>query len=425
MKKNPLSLHLRTILKAQKSAMASFRMIESSRARNMTMVMLFLKYLSDHQSEIISIPPHTLYNALYEKREVPFLDELIQVGFQELAAANPQHLLGVFDGIDFRTPPGLKPEIWMESLKDLLESFYPLNLENPSFLSELYDELLDPQVMKESGSFFTPDDVADLLTSLLEPEAGDTICDPTCGIGSLLIACGKYLHQKGIKKVHLYGQELSFPNWIVGKLSLLLHGMDGTLLQGNTILNPLLVDEKGKLLKFDVIVGNPPFSSKTWGMKTVLNDPHNRFYRGLSHENRGDLAFVSHIVETMKTQGGRAGIILPYGPLTREGNEREIRQAFVNENLVDTVISLPDNLFPGTHAVAILILKRGRKNEQVLFINASHESKRKGKRQELTREGMKRILSIFKRRINKKPFARLVSNEELLKDPNLDPRLYV
>ncbi|GAM72616.1 type I restriction-modification system [Vibrio sp. JCM 19236] len=201
---------------------------------------------------------------------------------------------------------------------------------------------------KSAGEFYTPPEVSDLLSILLEPQQGDSICDPACGSGSLLMKCGKQVQNNyaGSKQYALFGQEAIGSTWSLAKMNMFLHGEDNHRIEwGDTIRNPKLQDKEGGLMHFDVVTANPPFSLDKWGFEDASNDHFGRFRRGIPPKTKGDYAFISHMIETLKPQTGRMGVVVPHGVLFRASSEGKIRKQLIDENLLDTVIGLPEKLF--------------------------------------------------------------------------------
>ena len=172
------------------------------------------------------------------------------------------------------------------------------------------------------------------------------ICDVTCGSGSLLIKSGK---EVGNNNFSLYGQEVNGSTWALAMMNMFLHGFDNAVIRwGDTLRNPKL-KTNDKLMKFDTVVANPPFSLDKWGAEEAASDPYNRFWRGIPPKSKGDWAFISHMLEVADDQSGKVGVIIPHGVLFRGGSEGKIRQYILeNEHTLEAVIGLPANLFYGT-----------------------------------------------------------------------------
>jgi type I restriction enzyme M protein len=216
-----------------------------------------------------------------------------------------------------------------------------------------------------------------LLAKLVQPRPGDRICDPACGSGSLLIQVAEEVREADgspSRNFSLFGQESNGSTWALSRMNMFLHEMDSARIEWcDTITNPKLIEDD-KLMKFNVVVANPPFSLDKWGADFASHDPYQRFWRGIPPKSKGDYAFISHMVEVALADEGRVGVIVPHGVLFRGGSEGIVRQKLIEENLLDAVIGLPVNLFFGTGIpAAILLFHKGRQTTDVLFIDASRE----------------------------------------------------
>lgn len=386
--------------------------INSSQYMDYILVMLFVKYLSDLWSdrkaeyekkyngdpvrveramarERFVLPPEAHFDHLYSKREEANLGDLINTGLAAIEDANRGKLENVFRNIDFNSEATLgKPKDRNHRLKHLMEDFRGLDL-RPSrvggadVIGDAYEMLIGwfaAGAGKKAGEFYTPPEVSTLLTRLLKPQPGNRICDPACGSGSLLIKMGRYVGEhQGSNDFALYGQEANGSTWALCKMNMFLHEADQATIEWcDTIKSPALI-EGDALMKFDVVVANPPFSLDKWGdpAKVGEDKPFNRFHRGVPPKSKGDYAFISHMIETALADVGKVGVIVPHGVLFRGGKEGVIRRKLIEENLLHAVIGLPANLFYGTGIPAvILVFDKGRTDRgerDVLFIDASRE----------------------------------------------------
>ena len=228
---------------------------------------------------------------------------------------------------------------------------------------------------------YTPRPVVRLIVELLEPEEGMRICDPTAGSGGMLIYAAQYVKEHGGDQhnLALHGQERNLGTLAAGKLNLLLHGLrSGRLEPGDIIAEPQLKDGSGRLLSYDRVIANPPFSLKNWGHDFAPNDPHHRFdrYGAIPPRTRGDLAFLLHMLAVTNARG-MVGVVMPHGVLFRGGAEGKIRRGIVEADLFEAIIGLAPNLFSGASIpVAICVLNKDKPAERrgkVLFIDANQE----------------------------------------------------
>jgi type I restriction enzyme M protein len=252
---------------------------------------------------------------------------------------------------------------------------------------------------KKGGEFFTPHEISVLLAKLMKPETGARIYDPACGSGSLLITVAEEVpFRKGtaIRDCSLYGQESNGGTWALAKMNMFLHEMDAAQIEwGDTINNPKLI-EGDHLMKFDIVVANPPFSLSKWGYEAADDDIYKRFTRGIPPKTKGDYAFILHMIDSAVEGSGKVGVIVPHGELFRGGSERKIRESLIRENLLEAVIGLPSDLFFGTGIpAAILIFNKGKVHKDVLFIDASKEFEPGKKQNKLREPHMDKVLSAY------------------------------
>lgn len=452
------------INKAVWGACDTFRgTVDPSIYKDFILTMLFLKYISDvHRdkyeelskqfdgneqmieammgSQSFKIPVGATFWDLYEKRHQAGNGTRIDTALHAIEEANGAKLKNVFQDISFNTDKLGDEKQKNEILRHLLEDFGKEKLDlRPSRVGSLdvignaYEYLIKHFAAssgKSAGEFYTPPEISDLLAVLLEPQEGDQICDPACGSGSLLMKCGKQVQKRfnGSKKYALFGQEAIGSTWSLAKMNMFLHGEDNHRIEwGDTIRNPKLQDNNGGLLHFDVVTANPPFSLDKWGHDNAANDTWGRFERGIPPKTKGDYAFILHMIETLKPQTGRMGVVVPHGVLFRGAAEGAIRQKLIEENLLDAVIGLPEKLFFGTGIpAAILIFKKHKTTHDVLFIDASHEFQSGKNQNKLTEEHLAKIVDTYGNRETVDKYAYLASLDEIKEnDYNLNIPRYV
>jgi len=381
------------------------------------------------------------YYSLYDRRNEPNIGDLINIVLDAIEEANKQKLEGVFRNIDFNSEANLgKTKDRNRRLKTLLEDFHKPQMDmRPSRVSEdvignTYIYLIGrfaSDAGKKAGEFYTPHKVSELVAKLASPKKGDRICDPACGSGGLLIEAGRAV---GDKNFALFGMESNGSTWALARMNMFLHGADGARIEWcNTLTSPALV-EKDRLMKFNIVVANPPFSLDKWWDDEQETDRYNRFWRGMPPKSKGDWAFISHMVETALEKEGRVAVVAPHGVLFRGAAEGRIRQKMIEENLLDAVIGLPANLFPTTSIpVAILVFDRSRekggknaKRKDVLFIDASREYVSGKNQNTLSEEHIRKILSTYLKRKEIEKYAHVASLEEITEnDFNLNIPRYV
>jgi type I restriction enzyme M protein len=422
--------------------------VDPAEYKNYILVMLFVKYISDvwrdHRDQLVEkysgdeervqramryekfrLPAGCDFQTLYDQRNAANLGEIINIALDAIEEANKQKLEGVFRNIDFNSEAALgRTRQRNERLKNLLNDFSDPRLDlRPSRVGDLdiignaYEYLIGRFAAgagKKAGEFYTPPEVSTLLAKLLAPQPGDRICDPACGSGSLLIKCAR---EVGSNDYALYGQENNGSTWALAKMNMFLHDVASARVDwGDTLRTPTLVDGD-HLMRFNVVVANPPFSLDKWGRAGAEKDRYSRFFRGIPPRSRGDYAFITHMIEVTYIdphQDGRVGMIAPHGVLFRGGTEGKIRRKLIEENLLDGVIGLPSNLFYGTSIPAVILLfKRQRSDGKVLFIDASRECGQDKAQNRLRSADVERILTVYHRRQSVEKYAYLANFQEI------------
>jgi type I restriction enzyme M protein len=381
------------------------------------------------------------YYSLYDRRAATNIGELINIVLENIEESNKQKLGGVFRNIDFNSEANLgQTKDRNRRLKNLLEDFHKDELDlSPGRASEdvignTYIYLIErfgADAGKKAGEFYTPHKVSELVARLASPKAGDTICDPACGSAGLLLEAARAV---GDGNYALYGMEVNGSTWALARMNMFLHGIDSPRIEWcDSLTNPALV-ENDRLMRFNVVVANPPFSLDKWGAEEAAKDRYNRFWRGLPPKSKGDYAFISHMIESALEKEGRVAVVVPHGVLFRGGAEGRIRQKLIEDNLLDAVVGLPANLFPSTSIpVAVLVFNRARekggslhRRKDVLFIDANRDFQAGKNQNSLLDEHIEKILSTFKKRAEIEKYSHLATPEEIAgNDYNLNIPRYV
>jgi type I restriction enzyme M protein len=442
--------------------------IDSTLYKDYILVMLFVKYVSDiykeHKNALMAkyhndkemverqmrrerfvLNEHSTFDHLYDKRTASNIGEVINKALADIEEENKAKLRGVFRNIDFNSEIVLgQTKDRNAMLKTLLEDFSKIDLSPSRLIGEdvignSYEYLIAnfaSDAGKKGGEFFTPSEVSELLSRLVKPQENDRIYDPTCGSGSLLI---RAFNKVKSGKAQIYGQERNGQTHSLCRMNMFLHQVDDAKIAwGDTIANPLHLEDD-KLMKFQVIVANPPFSLDKWAMGFAGEsngdfkmeaglDPYKRFAWGVPPTSKGDYAFVLHMLNSL-SEGGRMGVVLPHGVLFRGSSEAKIRQKIVEMNLLDAVIGLPANLFFGVGIPAvILVFKQNRNRNDVLFIDAAQDGMyEKGKNQnKLREEDLVRITNAYDKYEQSDKFSYVASVQEIKdNDFNLNIPRYV
>ena len=342
--------------------------------------------------------------------------------YQAIEAANPQRLQGVFGNAAW-TDKAQMPD---ETLKNLIEHFskHTLSLANvpEDELGNGYEYLIK-QFADDSGhtaqEFYTNRTLVHLMAQMLEPKAGETIYDPTCGTGGMLISCLAEVKRNGgdTRTIGLYGQELINITAAIARMNLVLHGVsDFDIRSGNTLHEPALI-EGDRLKTFDVVLANPPYSIKNWNREAWKSDQWGRNFLGTPPQGRADYAFFQHILKSMAPKTGRCAILFPQGVLGRN-EEAEMRRKLIDMDLLECVLGLGPNLFYNSPMEAFVLICRSAKPSdrkgKILFINAVKEIARGDKQYLLKAEHQEKILNAYQSFRDQPGFAAVVTNEDTL-----------
>jgi len=446
------------------AACDTFRgLIDASEYKDYVLVTLFWKAISDTWSEHCGemkaryggdearllrrmdrerfvLPKGASFQDVWESKDADNLGELIDIALDAIEEANKTKLDGVFRNISFNSANKLgETKDRNRRLKNLLGDFKdldlrPKHLAKGDIIGDAYIYLIErfaSDAGKKAGEFYTPRQVSRVLAKLVAPQEGEKIADPACGSGSLLIEAAQ---EVGSKNVMLYGQEVNGGTHALAKMNMFLHDIDGARLEwGDTLNNPKLIEDD-KLLAFDVVIANPPFSLDKWGAENAAHDNYKRFHRGVPPKSAGDWAFITHMIETARQRAGRVAVVVPHGVLFRSGAEGKIRQKVIEENLLDAVVGLPGNLFQSTAiAVAVLVFDRRREaggpraeQQDVLFIDASRDFQPAKTQNVLLDEHIAKIVDTFKERKSVEKYSRSVPHSEIEEnDFNLNIPRYV
>ncbi len=343
--------------------------------------------------------------------------------FEELEAEN-SFLEGVMTTVDYNN----KERLPDNKLRMLLSHFSKYRLRNsdferPDLLGAAYEYLIKQfadSAGKKAGEFYTPSEVVKLIVRLLDPKEGMSCYDPTAGSGGMIIQSIHHVESKGgnPNNMQLFAQESNLGTWAICKMNMMLHGVLGAKIwKGDTIRNPRNLDESGRIMQFDRVLANPPFSLKNWGLEDVQEDGFHRFEYGLPPQSYGDLAFVQHMVASLKLNGKMATVV-PHGVLFRGASEGNIRRGMIEKgDIIEAVIGLPAKLFYGTGIpAAILVINKNKdasRKGKVLFIDASNEYEEGKNQNRLTDENIAKIVDAYNKFEDVEKYASVVTKEQL------------
>ena len=358
-------------------------------------------------------------------RETPVnVGNALQRALREIEKANPDTLYAVFGDAQWTNKDRLTDAL----LKDLIEHFSRLPLGNrmvtSDVLGDAYEYLIKKfadATNKKAGEFYTPRSVVRLMVDMLDPKEGDSIYDPACGTGGMLLAALQHVHDLhgDTKRLwgKLFGQEKNLTTSAIARMNLFLHGIeDFQIVRGDTLRNPAFF-EGDRLATFDCVIANPPFSLEKWGEEVWINDPFGRNFAGLPPSGSGDFAWVQHMVKSMAEITGRMAVVLPQGALFRKGVEGEIRRKLLELDLIEGVIGLAPNLFYGTGLAACILVLRKRKpadrKGKVMIADASSLFRRGRAQNYLEPEHGAEILGWYQAFTDVQDRVRIVSTNEI------------
>ena len=353
---------------------------------------------------------------------------------RNIEKANPDTLYGIFGDASWTN----KNRLSDETLINLIEHYsqYKLNLGNipDDKLGNAYEYLIK-EFADDSGhtaaEFYTNRTVVTLMTKIMDPQPGESVYDPTCGSGGLLLNCALHLKSEGkeYRTLKLYGQEINLITSAIARMNMFMHGIEEfSIVRGDTLANPAFL-HSDELKKFNVILANPPYSIKAWDQKAFTNDPYGRNLWGVPPPGCADYAFQQHIQKSLDTDNGRSISLWPHGVLFRD-SEEEMRRKMIEEDLVECVIGLGPNLFYNSPMEACLLITKTNKSEdkkgKILFINAVNEVKQEKAMGFLELNHIDKIFKAYQNFESQVNFATLMSNDEVLNNKgNMAINLYV
>jgi type I restriction enzyme M protein len=389
----------------------------------------FAAYPENHRFQI---PPKAHWREI--RKAAKDVGRALQSALRAIETANPDKLQGIFGDAQWSNKERLPDAM----LRDLVEHFSSLELTVANLpedeLGQGYEYLIK-KFADDSGhtaaEFYTNRTVVHLMTEMLEPESGESIYDPTCGSGGMLLSSIAHLrrHGKEWRNVRLFGQERNLMTSSIARMNCFLHGIeDFRIERGDTLSDPKLV-ERDRLMRFDLVLANPPYSIKQWDREAFASDPWGRNVFGTPPQGRADYAFWQHIVQSLSPKRGRCAILFPHGVLFRQ-EEAEMRKKLVEADLIECVLGLGPNLFYNSPMEACVVICRAAKPKarrgKILFINAINEVTRERAQSFLTDAHLQRIVSAYEAFKDEPGFAAVASLANIrAKEANLSIPLYV
>jgi type I restriction enzyme M protein len=363
--------------------------------------------------------------------------QALQKAMRGIEKANPETLYSIFGDAGWTNKDRLPDSL----LRDLIEHFSSISLGNEDAQSDVLGQSYEYLIKKfadltnkKAGEFYTPRSVVRLMVNILDPKEGESIYDPACGTGGMLLEAVHHVRQNHGDDRTLWGklfaQEKNLTTSAIARMNLFLHGAsDFQVIRGDTLRQPAFFSGDN-LATFDCVIANPPFSLEKWGDEVWTKDPYGRNFAGMPPAKSGDYAWVQHMIKSMAPATGRMAVVLPHGALFRMGKEGEIRRKILDMDLVEAVIGLGPNLFYGTGLAACILVLRQRKKKdrkkKVLILDASREFKTGRAQNELLPEHVERIYQWFRDYQDVEGVARVTSLEDIAaNDYNLNIPRYV
>ncbi len=403
----------------------------------------------DHKLVRFYIPPEARWDSI--RRITAGLGQYLTDAMRAVARENPK-LQGVIDTVDFNATAAGQRILDDPPLAELIQvlSRHRLGLKDvePDVLGRAYEYLLRKFAEgqgQSAGEFYTPREVGILMARILEPQPGMTVYDPACGSGGLLIKCHlRLLETRGVQQngrrvlppdvapLRLFGQEINPSTFAIARMNAFIHDMEADIRPGDTMRRPAFTDEAGRLRQFDLVVANPMWN-QNFPQDVYENDLYERFRFGTPPSSSADWGWVQHMVASLR-DGGRMAVVLDTGAVSRgSGNqgsnrERDIRRAFVEADLIEAVILLPENLFYNTTAPGIiLVVNRARRHPgQILLVNASRLFAKGRPKNYLTDEHIEQVAELYHAWRAEPGLSAIITRQEAARnDYNLSPSRYV
>ena len=350
--------------------------------------------------------------------------------------ANPDTLYGVLSMFSSQKWTN-KQNLTDGKIRDLIEHLSTRKLGNKDYPADLMGDAYEILLKKfaddskaQAGEFYTPRSVVQLLIRILDPKPGESVYDPACGSGGMLIEAVHHMNHSNLCCGKIFGQEKNVTNAAIAKMNLFLHGAaDFNIMQGDTLREPKIL-AGGELAKFDCVIANPPFSLEKWGSVEWSSDKFGRNIWGTPSDSCGDYAWIQHMIKSMGPGNSRMAVVMPQGILFRGNEEGNIRKKLVESDKVEAVVTLGDKLFYGTGLSPCFLIIRNLKpaehSSRILMIDATKILTQKRAQNILSQEDVDRIFQLYTDYKDVEDYAKVVTLDDVkAKDYNLSPNRYV
>lgn len=350
--------------------------------------------------------------------------------------ANPDTLYGVLSMFSAQKWTD-KKNLSDGKIRDLIEHLSTRKLGNKDYPTDLMGDAYEILLKKfaddskaKAGEFYTPRSVVQLLVRILDPQPGESVYDPACGSGGMLIEAVHHMNHSSLCCGNIFGQEKNVVNSAIAKMNLFLHGAsDFNIMQGDTLRNPKIL-QGGEVAKFDCVIANPPFSLEKWGSVEWSSDKYGRNIWGTPSDSCGDYAWIQHMIASMAPGKGRMAVVMPQGVLFRGNEEGRIREKLVKSDMVEAVVTLGDKLFYGTGLSPCFLIIRKMKpaahSARVLMIDGTKILTPKRAQNILEQKDVDRLYELYVNYENTEDFSQVVTLEDIAsKGYDLSPNKYV
>ncbi|MEI8041001.1 MAG: class I SAM-dependent DNA methyltransferase [Verrucomicrobiota bacterium] len=390
------------------------------------------RYASGREQHRFQIPPEAHWREV--RQAAKNVGAALQSAMRGIETANPDKLYGIFGDAQWTNKDRLSDAM----LRDLVEHFSTLELTVANLpedaLGQGYEYLIKKfadDAGHTAAEFYTNRTVVHLMTEMLDVQPGESVYDPTCGSGGMLLSCITHLRRlkKEWRNVRLFGQERNLMTSSIARMNCFLHGIeDFRIERGDTLSEPKFV-QGDRLQRFDVVLANPPYSIKQWDRDAFASDPWGRNLYGTPPQGRADYAFQQHILQSLNPKTGRCAVLWPHGVLFRQ-EEADMRRKLIEADLIECVLGLGPNLFYNSPMEACVVICRTAKPKvrrgKILLINAVNEVTRERAQSFLTDDHIEHIVNAYEKFADDPGFARVVTLEEIrTKDGNLSLPLYI
>lgn len=392
------------------------------------------EYASLPEQHRFDIPDGCHWKDIRERTEN--LGSAIVGAMRGIELANPDTLYGVLSMFSSQKWTN-KQNLTDGKIRDLIEHLSTRKLGNKDYPADLMGDAYEILLKKfaddskaQAGEFYTPRSVVQLLIRILDPKPGESVYDPACGSGGMLIEAVHHMNHSNLCCGKIFGQEKNVTNAAIAKMNLFLHGAaDFNIMQGDTLREPKIL-AGGELAKFDCVIANPPFSLEKWGSVEWSSDKFGRNIWGTPSDSCGDYAWIQHMIKSMGPGNSRMAVVMPQGILFRGNEEGNIRKKLVESDKVEAVVTLGDKLFYGTGLSPCFLIIRNLKpaehSARILMIDATKILTQKRAQNILSQEDVDRIFQLYTDYKDVEDYAKVVTLDDVkAKEYNLSPNRYV